>query len=241
MTKNKLSIADIKKAVAPVAEKYGVKRVFLFGSYARGDNTEESDIDLRCEGGDIYGPWMSNGFQDDMQNVLGMKVDVVNPGNPNSEFLQRISSDHVLLYEEGADLESPIFIPAEQGGSSFLSKSQRDAIILKKVLKYCDEVNQAVSHFGDNFETFEESSVYRGSASMGILQIGEHSNRLSDDFKARFTDMPWPKIKAMRNVIAHEYYEMDIAILWKIVCEYVPELQEYCKKVLLQLQQEGEK
>jgi predicted nucleotidyltransferase len=101
MLKSKLSIEDIQKAVAPVAKKYGVKRVFLFGSYARGDNTNDSDIDLRCEGGDIYGPWLSNNFQDDMRDMLGVKVDVVSVDNPESEFLRRISSDHVLLCERG--------------------------------------------------------------------------------------------------------------------------------------------
>ena len=240
MVKNKLSIEDIQKAVAPVAEKYGVKRVFLFGSYARGDNTADSDIDLRCEGGDIYGPWMSNKFQDDIQDELGIKVDVVSADNPNSEFLQRISSDHVLLYEDGMFLAEPVFIPEGQRGSSFLSKSQRDAIILKRVLGYCRNVNEAIERFGSNFETFKSDSVFRGSASMGVFQIGEHTNRLSDSFRAKFTDMPWPKIKAMRNVIAHEYYEMDLDTLWEIMHGYVPELQEYCQKALEQLQQEGE-
>ena len=240
MVKGKLTIEDIQKAIVPVAEKYGVKRVFLFGSYARGDNTDESDIDLCCEGGNIYGPWMSNNFQDDIQDKLGMKVDVVSPSNPNSEFLQRISSDHVLLYVEGTVLESPVFIPADQRESSFLSKLQRDVIILRRVLRYCNDVNESIDHFGDDFEAFEKSSVYRGSASMGVFQIGEHTNRLSDDFKARFLDMPWPKIKAIRNVIAHGYYEINVAKLWDIMHEHVPELQEYCKKALEQLQQEGE-
>ena len=239
MTKGKLSIEDIQKAVAPVAKKYGVKRVFLFGSYARGDNTDTSDIDLRCEGGDIYGPWLSNNFQDDMRDLLDVKVDVVSPGNPNSEFLQRISSDHVLLYEEGAALESPIFIPVEQRGSSFLNKSQRDALILKRVLRYCGEVPEIIRRFGDDFETFNGDFAYRNCIAMSIFQIGEHTNRLSEDFRGKFTDMPWPKIKAMRNVIAHEYYEVDVAALWKIAREYVPELQGYCQQALERLQEDG--
>ena len=233
-----LSVDDIRKAVAPVAEKYGVKRVFLFGSYARGDNAEKSDIDLRCEGGKIYGDWAHNHFQEDIQEALSVKVDVVCVSNPNSEFLQRISGDHVLLYEEGAFLENPVFIPKGERVSSYLSKTQRDIIILRRVLRYCKEVPEIIQRFGDNFEAFSSDFAYKNSVAMSIFQIGEHTNRLSEDFRGKFKDMPWPKIKAMRNVIAHEYYEVDVAGLWKVAHEYVPELQDYCQQALGQLEEE---
>ena len=40
------SICEIQQRIAPVAKRYGVKAVFLFGSYARGEAREDSDIDL---------------------------------------------------------------------------------------------------------------------------------------------------------------------------------------------------
>ena len=40
------SIYEIQQRIAPVAKQYGVKAVFLFGSYARGEAREDSDIDL---------------------------------------------------------------------------------------------------------------------------------------------------------------------------------------------------
>ncbi|MBQ7564934.1 MAG: nucleotidyltransferase domain-containing protein [Lachnospiraceae bacterium] len=43
------SINRIKEAVEPIAKEYGVKRVFLFGSYAKGTATESSDVDLLIE------------------------------------------------------------------------------------------------------------------------------------------------------------------------------------------------
>ena len=49
-----LSIAAIRKRVAPICEKYPIRKAYLFGSYARGSATESSDVDLRIEG-DIKG------------------------------------------------------------------------------------------------------------------------------------------------------------------------------------------
>ena len=40
------SIASIKMAITPIAKQYGISKVFLFGSYAKGKATEQSDVDL---------------------------------------------------------------------------------------------------------------------------------------------------------------------------------------------------
>ena len=49
----KYSIQELKDIVTPLAQKYGAQRVYLFGSYARRDMTESSDVDLRIDKGSI--------------------------------------------------------------------------------------------------------------------------------------------------------------------------------------------
>lgn len=46
-----ITISEIQKAVIPIARVYGVKRLYLFGSYAKGTADRESDIDLLVEKG----------------------------------------------------------------------------------------------------------------------------------------------------------------------------------------------
>ena len=92
------SVEQIQALVAPIARKYGLRAVYLFGSYARGDADSNSDIDLRIDKGSIRGLQMG-GLAADLEDAFGMAVDLVPTGSLDSKFLQSISDDEVLLYE----------------------------------------------------------------------------------------------------------------------------------------------
>jgi predicted nucleotidyltransferase len=47
------TIPEIQKLIRPIAQRYGVERVLLFGSYARGEANPDSDVDLRIDSGSI--------------------------------------------------------------------------------------------------------------------------------------------------------------------------------------------
>ena len=66
---------------------------------------------------------------------------------------------------------------------------------------------------------------------MCILQIGELVERLSEDFRTQHHDIPWNKIKAMRNIVAHRYGTVDAETTWKVITEDVPELKRYCESL----------
>jgi len=72
----------------------------------------------------------------------------------------------------------------------------------------------------------------KNAISMCILQIGELVGKLSNEFKNTYNAMPWKDIKAMRNIAAHNYGEIDLEVLWETVSTDVPILREYCEKIL---------
>ena len=92
------TIDEIKEIVTALAAKYGAARIYLFGSYARGDADKDSDIDLRIDKGAIRGLQMG-GLAADLEDALGIPVDLVPTGSLDSKFLNSISDDEVLLYE----------------------------------------------------------------------------------------------------------------------------------------------
>ena len=92
------TIDEIKEIVTILAARYGADRIYLFGSYARGDANKDSDIDLRIDKGAIRGLQMG-GLAADLEDALGIPVDLVPTGSLDSKFLNSISDDEVLLYE----------------------------------------------------------------------------------------------------------------------------------------------
>lgn len=94
----KYSIQELKEIVAPLAARYGAERIYLFGSYARGENTENSDIDLRIDKESIRGLALA-GLLVDLEDALGIPVDLIPTTSLDERFLTSIHSDEVLLYE----------------------------------------------------------------------------------------------------------------------------------------------
>lgn len=73
-----LSIEEITEKVKPIAKKYNLKEVYLFGSYARGEAEEESDVDLFYIKKDNSMSLLTKyGMLSEFEESLGKKVDLV--------------------------------------------------------------------------------------------------------------------------------------------------------------------
>ena len=73
------TIEEISRRVSPIAKKYGLSAVFLFGSYARGEATSESDIDLLVDvgGTGINSLFKLGALYNDLEEALGTSIDLV--------------------------------------------------------------------------------------------------------------------------------------------------------------------
>ena len=92
------SISDIQRIVKPIAARYGVERMTLFGSYARGENTPDSDIDLRIDRGHVHGLQMAF-LLTDLEDTLHTKVDLLSTNALDEAFLSAIRGEEKLMYE----------------------------------------------------------------------------------------------------------------------------------------------
>lgn len=96
-----ISPSDISTAVSRVLARYDVREAYLFGSFARGEQTPDSDIDLRL----VCGNTMTFGtlyeLSLELEKQLGRKVDIVTnpPEHMRPAFRKSIKLDEVRIYE----------------------------------------------------------------------------------------------------------------------------------------------
>ena len=109
--------------------------------------------------------------------------------------------------------------------------NDKNTIILKKIIQYTDEITFTLDKLNLDLEKLETDFIAKNALSMCILQIGELAGKLTDDFKEKYSKMPWQNIKSMRNIAAHNYGEFDIEVLWETVTNDIPELKEYCQNI----------
>lgn len=108
----------------------------------------------------------------------------------------------------------------------------RNADVLRRIVSYCHEIEDATRRFGKDYTVFAQDSVYRNATALCVMQIGELTTHLTDDFKQTYTVMPWTQIKALRNVVAHSYGKIDVESLWETITIDIPKLQHYCSDII---------
>lgn len=94
------TIEEIQTKAIPIAKSYGIKKMSLFGSYARGEANDESDVDIYIEKGKMRSLVQYFSFIQELENEFKCHVDVVTTGIQDKEFLNKIMLDGVMLYEE---------------------------------------------------------------------------------------------------------------------------------------------
>ena len=92
------SVEEIRDIVTPIAKKHGIAVLYLFGSYARGEATAQSDIDFLMDGGEICSLYQLSAFRLDLEDALGKSVDLLTLGHSDQVFIRKIRKDEVMIY-----------------------------------------------------------------------------------------------------------------------------------------------
>ena len=93
-----LTIKQIKDIIIPILSKHNIHEIYLFGSYARGEAKNTSDIDIYCEAGDIK-TFIDQGYlEDELMKALGKEVDIVFMGSRMDDlFKQQLEGDKIRI------------------------------------------------------------------------------------------------------------------------------------------------
>ena len=111
-------------------------------------------------------------------------------------------------------------------------KNRVNKVVLQKMIDYCSDIEENFSKFANSAEKYVEEKFFRYACDMCILQIGELTTRLSEDFKNNHSEIEWNKIKGLRNIHVHEYEKIDFEEMLKILQTDIPDLKEKLQKIL---------
>lgn len=85
---------------------------------------------------------------------------------------------------------------------------------------------------GISQEQFFNDSMRSDACIRQLEIIGEASNHLSDELIAAAPEVNWAQIVGFRNIIAHEYFGVDLHLIWRIIQFYIPDLKEHVLALL---------
>lgn len=99
MSENVFTISKIKEIVKPIAEKYNVEEIYLFGSYARGEATKDSDLDFLVFGGKNFKLTMIFALAEELREAFQKEVDVfeIHEVNMDSAFYSSIMKERLIV------------------------------------------------------------------------------------------------------------------------------------------------
>jgi uncharacterized protein with HEPN domain len=103
-----------------------------------------------------------------------------------------------------------------------MNPDDRDAGHLLDMLHHARGVVSAIK--GVTFDDYTDDEDLRMIVERRVQIIGEAAKRVSRDFQEAHPEIPWRKIAGQRNVLVHEYGEIQDDLMWKLVTVSIPEL-----------------
>jgi uncharacterized protein with HEPN domain len=107
---------------------------------------------------------------------------------------------------------------------------------------YLDHIVEAITRATDyladvrDFEAFQRDPRTQDAIIRNIEIIGEAVSQVQSsapDFISSYPDVPWAKMRGMRNVMIHEYFSVNLRIVWATVRDDLPELKQLVEALLV--------
>lgn len=107
---------------------------------------------------------------------------------------------------------------------------KEDGIYLEHVLTALHKVR---NYIGDKDEdAFMKDSIIQDAVIRQFEVVGEATKRISKELKARHQEIPWKEMAGMRDILIHDYIDVDLFMVWKTAKDDVPQLIKQVEKLI---------
>ena len=95
--------------------------------------------------------------------------------------------------------------------------------LVEKVRGYCN---------GVTYEDFVADEMLTEACVFNLVQLGEHSHKVSDEFVELHPELAWNELYGLRNRLVHDYQGVNLNLVWEIITEDLPELERQLEELI---------
>ena len=108
---------------------------------------------------------------------------------------------------------------------------------MKDDLFYIENILQSITRIqlyisSKDYETFIEDFIVQDAVVRQLEIIGEATKRITKDFRNNNPEIPWADMAGMRDILIHDYIDVDLDIVWKTASESIPKLKALIEKLV---------
>ena len=110
-----------------------------------------------------------------------------------------------------------------------MSNPRGDKLYILDILESIDAIEEYLqSH---TYDTFIENRMVYAATIRELEIIGEAASKISDGLKEKYPNIDYRTVKDFRNILAHEYFGVDMQIVWMVATQKIPELKIEITKI----------
>ena len=105
-----------------------------------------------------------------------------------------------------------------------------DLFYIENILQSIDRIQSYISD--KDQESYVDDFITQDAVVRQLEIIGEATKRVSKDFRNNYPDIPWADMAGMRDVLIHDYIDVDLEIVWKTASDSIPILKTLLEKLV---------
>ena len=106
---------------------------------------------------------------------------------------------------------------------------KHDDVYLRHMLEAADDI---LSYAEEGKKWFFSSRMGQQAIIRNFEIIGKAASKISSDTKAKHPEMPWREVKDFRNHLIHEYFDVDLEVVWSVLDSRLPTIRPLMKNIL---------
>lgn len=83
-----------------------------------------------------------------------------------------------------------------------------------------------------DLDSFENNQLIIDATLRNFTILGEATANIPESIKVKYSNIPWREMKDMRNKVSHEYFGVDLSIVWEIITHFIPENKKQIEHIL---------